>query len=90
LIQEAIKPLLHGRTTLAIAHRLSTILAADRILVLDQGRLLQSGTHQELLVQGGMYKLLYETQFLHPQSLAGAAAVNGDGSITPESQLADD
>ncbi len=63
LIQEALEPLLVGRTSLVIAHRLSTILAADVILVLDQGRLVEQGTHAELLAQGGLYADLYETQF---------------------------
>jgi ATP-binding cassette subfamily B protein len=63
LIQAALEPLLEGRTSLVIAHRLSTILAADRILVLDQGRLVEQGTHVELLARGGLYAHLYETQF---------------------------
>jgi ATP-binding cassette subfamily B protein len=54
---------MQGRTSLVIAHRLSTILSADKILVLDQGRLVEEGTHQELLAQGGLYATLYETQF---------------------------
>ena len=52
-----------GRTSLVIAHRLSTILAADLILVLDSGQLVERGTHAELLAQGGLYAHLYETQF---------------------------
>jgi ABC-type glutathione transport system ATPase component len=52
-----------GRTSLVTAHRLSTILAADQILVLDQGRLVEQGTHVELLARGGLYAHLYETQF---------------------------
>jgi ATP-binding cassette subfamily B protein len=63
LIQAALQPLLHGRTSLVIAHRLSTILAADVILVIDQGQLVERGTHQELLAQGGLYAKLYEQQF---------------------------
>jgi ATP-binding cassette subfamily B protein len=52
-----------GRTSLVIAHRLSTILAADNILVLDRGQLIEQGTHSALLDQGGLYAELYETQF---------------------------
>lgn len=63
LIQEALSPLLQGRTTFAIAHRLSTVLAADQILVLDGGRLVESGTHSELLAKGGLYSELYDIQF---------------------------
>jgi len=63
LIQSALKQVMKNRTSLVIAHRLSTILAADKILVLDHGRLVQQGTHQDLLDQGGLYQTLYETQF---------------------------
>jgi ATP-binding cassette subfamily B protein len=62
-IQAALRPLLHGRTSIVIAHRLSTILAADQILVLDAGRLVDAGTHTELLARGGLYATLYERQF---------------------------
>jgi ATP-binding cassette, subfamily B, bacterial len=63
LIQAALEPLMQGRTTLAIAHRLSTILAADIILVVDKGEIVERGTHQELLEQDGLYARLYNEQF---------------------------
>ena len=63
LIQQALELIMKGRTSLVIAHRLSTILAADIILVLDAGRLVERGTHAELLAAGGLYASLYETQF---------------------------
>ncbi len=63
LIQEALKRVMAGRTSIVIAHRLSTILAADNILVMDRGRIVEQGTHRELLTQGGLYAHLYETQF---------------------------
>ncbi len=63
LIQEALKRVMAGRTSIVIAHRLSTILAADMILVMDRGKIVERGTHRELLSGGGLYALLYETQF---------------------------
>lgn len=63
LIQEALLHVMEGRTSLVIAHRLSTILAADVILVMEKGRLVEKGTHEELLAKGGLYASLYETQF---------------------------
>ncbi|MBV9327549.1 MAG: ABC transporter ATP-binding protein [Chloroflexi bacterium] len=62
-VQSALDELAHDRTTLVVAHRLSTILDANRILVVDHGRLLQQGTHAELLRQDGMYRDLFELQF---------------------------
>ena len=63
LIQAALEPLMKNRTTLAIAHRLSTILAADVILVVDKGEIVERGTHEELLEKNGLYARLYNEQF---------------------------
>lgn len=63
LIQKAIERLTRGRTSIVIAHRLSTVQRADRIVVIDQGRIIESGKHEELIEQGGHYKRLYELQF---------------------------
>ena len=62
-IQEALATLLAGRTSLVIAHRLSTVMQADQILVLDQGTIVDRGTHAELLARNGLYARLYESQF---------------------------
>ena len=63
LIQDALKTVMAGRTSIVIAHRLSTILAADKILVMDRGQIVEQGTHEDLLARGGLYAQLYETQF---------------------------
>jgi ATP-binding cassette subfamily B protein len=63
LIQEALVRLMAGRTSIVIAHRLSTVRAADQILVLDEGSLVERGTHEELVARGGLYSTLYRTQF---------------------------
>ena len=63
LIQTAIETLMSGRTTIAIAHRLSTILSADQILVVERGRIVERGTHQDLLAESGLYAHLFNQQF---------------------------
>ncbi|MBR2781133.1 MAG: ABC transporter ATP-binding protein [Eubacteriaceae bacterium] len=63
VIQEAVDKVLKGRTSIVIAHRLSTILEADNIIVIDDGRIVQTGSHEELMAEGGLYRELYETQF---------------------------
>ena len=63
LLQEAVHEITQGRTSLVIAHRLSTIRDVDRILVLHKGRLVEQGSHEELLAAGGMYRRLYELQY---------------------------
>ncbi len=62
MIQKGLKALLKGRTSIVIAHRLSTIMNADRILVVDNGRIVESGTHAQLMKKKGTYYSLYELQ----------------------------
>jgi ABC-type multidrug transport system fused ATPase/permease subunit len=62
LIQQALENLMEGRTTFVIAHRLSTVRRADLILVMDRGRIVERGTHRELVNAGGLYQQIYELQ----------------------------
>ncbi len=64
LIQEALETLMEGRTSIVIAHRLSTVRAADQILVIDEGAIVERGDHESLISAGGLYASLYETQFI--------------------------
>ena len=63
VVQEALNRLMVGRTSIIIAHRLSTIKNADRILVLDKGKLVEDGTHEELMEKNGLYAHLYQIQY---------------------------
>jgi ABC-type multidrug transport system fused ATPase/permease subunit len=76
VIQRALKRLLKGRTSFVIAHRLSTVRGADRVVVLDGGRIAETGTHSQLLAQDGIYARLYRMTY----EQAPAASTNGDGA----------
>jgi ABC-type multidrug transport system fused ATPase/permease subunit len=66
LIQQALETLMKGRTSISIAHRLSTIINSDRIIVLDKGKIIEQGSHQELVDKEGFYYRLYRMQFKDP------------------------
>ncbi len=84
-IQQALDLILHNRTSIVIAHRLSTVKAADRIVVLKKGQIIEQGSHEQLMAQGGHYAELYNTYFRH-QSLE---YVNTKGALAPQSALTD-
>lgn len=87
LIQAALNRLMVGRTTLIIAHRLSTIMHADKIVVLDQGRIVEQGTHETLLALRGLYYHLYMAQFSHAISVhENAQAILKEAEATPATQ----
>jgi subfamily B ATP-binding cassette protein MsbA len=74
LVQQALNNLMHGRTTLVIAHRLSTVRSAHKIVVLDRGAVAEVGTHEELLARRGVYRRLYDLQFVDDERPTGALA----------------
>jgi subfamily B ATP-binding cassette protein MsbA len=80
MIQDGLKSLRRGRTTFVIAHRLSTIRSADQILVLEQGEIVERGTHGELLALGGRYRTLYDKQYM----LESDRFINPGEDFTPE------
>ena len=77
LIEEALARLLEGRSTLIIAHRLSTVRRADRLVVLDRGRVVEAGAHDALLARGGLYARLYQRQFRDEEAPIGSGAQDG-------------
>ncbi len=85
VVQQALDKLAEGRTTLVIAHRLSTVRGADRIIVMDRGKVVDQGTHAELLERGGIYADLYRLQFQDKRRTDGAEVASD-----PESENADD
>jgi hypothetical protein len=84
-VQKALDALMGSRTTIAIAHRLSTIVNADSIYVIDAGRVAESGSHQDLLRQGGLYASLYQEQFEggHVQWRCPDGDIMTDGTLRP-------
>jgi ABC-type multidrug transport system fused ATPase/permease subunit len=74
-VQDALRRLMKGRTSMVIAHRLSTVLDADRIYVIDRGRVVEQGRHDELLARGGLYARLYQHEFQEDET--GPAAHHG-------------
>ena len=77
LVQKALANLMRGKTSIVIAHRLSTVRRADKIVVMERGKIIETGTHSELLLKGGVYKKLYELQFLE-EEISERATVNSE------------
>jgi subfamily B ATP-binding cassette protein MsbA len=77
LVQDALTRLMHGRTTLVVAHRLTTVERADQILVLDQGEIVERGTHSELMELDGLYRRLYTRRFEDPDTTIAVPGLAG-------------
>src|SRR5207253_4886573 len=96
LVQSALETLMRGRTTFVVAHRLSTVRRADRILVLDRGRLVEQGRHDELVRRDGLYRHLLELQFggsersAYPRSVAAGRHLAGFDVLTHAAPAAED
>jgi len=71
-VQRALQNLMEHRTVIVIAHRLSTVRRADKIVVLDRGRICEMGSHEELIGRGGIYQRLHDMQFLEPDAVANS------------------
>jgi subfamily B ATP-binding cassette protein MsbA len=80
MIQDGLQSLRRGRTTFVIAHRLSTIRSADQILVIEEGEIVERGTHEELLAAGGRYRQLYDKQYRFERN----QFINPGEDFTPE------
>jgi subfamily B ATP-binding cassette protein MsbA len=84
MIQDGLRTLRRGRTAFVIAHRLSTIRSADQILVLEDGQIVERGTHEDLLAAGGRYRQLYDKQYNFERN----QFINPGEDFTPEKQAA--
>ena len=86
-VQQALEKLMSNRTTIIIAHRLATVVNADRIVVMDQGKILAEGRHDVLIHQSGLYQRLAELQFNQGEVLVGEPASGADTSLSAEGKL---
>jgi len=81
LIRKAMKILLKDRTSIVIAHRLSTVRNTDRILVVDNGRIVEEGSHDDLMKKGGLYRHLYEMQFKEPEEAVKGLIISAEAPM---------